>query len=146
MLYLDTSLVVALVAPEARSSEARRWLEEQSSEVVAISDWVVTEVSSAFSVKQRTGSLDDVARARADRAFERLSRDVFEVLPVPRAAFVAAAGMSGQPELTLRGGDALHLAIAAEHQARLCTRDIRQADAGRRLGFETSLPLDGGTA
>lgn len=143
MLYLDTSFVVALLAPEAHSAKALRWLEAQAPGEVAISDWVVTEASSALSLKQRTGDLDEAGRARGDRAFKRLTSEVFEVLPVPRAAFAAAATMSSRWQVGLRAGDALHVAIAAEHQRVLCTRDARQADAAHRLGLETVLLFAG---
>jgi len=139
MLYLDPSLVVSLVTAEAHTAEAQDWLEDQDSSELAISDWVLTEVVSALSIKQRTGQIDDVTRARASRAFDDLARDAFSVLPVPRTAFVAAAVMAGRPELVLRSGDALHLATAAHHGARLCTRDARQADAGNRLGLNVFL-------
>lgn len=139
MLYLDPSLVVSLVTAEAHTAEAQDWLEGQDSSELAISDWVVTEVVSALSIKQRTGQIDDITCARASRAFDDLARDAFSVLPVPRTAFVAAAAMAGRPELVLRSGDALHLATADHHGARLCTRDARQADAGNRLGLNVFL-------
>ena len=78
-------------------------------------------------------------RARAERAFRRLSREVFEVLPVPRGAFASADSFAARAELSLRASDALHLAIAAESQAGLFTLDVRQAEAGRRLGLESVL-------
>jgi predicted nucleic acid-binding protein len=139
MLYLDPSLVVSLVTAEAHTAAAQDWLEDQHSSELAISDWVITEVGSALSIKQRTGQIDDVTRARAARAFDDLARDAFSVLPVPRTAFAAAAAMAGRPELVLRSGDALHLATADHHGARLCTRDARQADAGNRLGLNVFL-------
>ncbi len=139
MLYLDPSLIVSLVTAEAHTAEAQDWLEGQDPVELAVSDWVVTEVASALSIKQRNGQIDDVTRARASRAFDDLARDAFSVLPVPRTAFLAAAAMAGRPELVLRSGDALHLATADHHGARLCTRDARQADAGNRLGLNVFL-------
>ncbi len=139
MLYLDPSLVVSLVTAEAHTAEAQDWLDDQDPDQLAVSDWVVTEVASALSIKQRNGQIDDVTRARASRAFDDLARDALSVLPVPRTAFVAAAAMAGRPELVLRSGDALHLATADHHRARLCTRDARQAEAGNRLGLNVFL-------
>ena len=139
MLYLDTSLVVALVTREARTGLAQAWLQEQATGETVISDWVTVEVSSALSIKERSRDMNEMDRARAERAFRRLSREVFEVLPVPRGAFASAASFSARAELSLRASDALHLAIAAERQAGLCTLDVRQAEAGRRLGLESVL-------
>ncbi len=144
MLYLDTSLVVALITREARSAAAQDWLQEQAAGETAVSDWVIVEVSSALSIKQRTGDLHEVERSQAEQAFQRLSREVFDVLPVPRAAFAAAAGFAARQELSLRSGDALHLAISAHRDVRLCTLDARQAHAGRRLGLQTVLLFSNG--
>lgn len=142
MLYLDASLAVSLITPERYTRAARAWLAAQEPEELAVSDWVLTEVSSALSIKQRTGTLDEGGRVKAQRTFQVLVRDSFHVLPVSRASFREAAVIAGRPELTLRSGDALHLAVAGEHDARLCTRDDRQADAGRRLGVEVYLLTD----
>lgn len=98
MRYLDTSLVVTLVTAEAQSAKAQRWLEKQQLANVAVSDWTVTETASALSIKQRAGLLDDVARARADRAFARLTNEILDVLPVSRGAFTSAARMSSRSE------------------------------------------------
>ena len=139
MLYLDPSLVVSLVTAEGHTAQAQDWLEDQEPDQLVVSDWVVTEVASALSIKRRTGQIDDVTHARVSRAFDELARDAFSVLPVPRSAFVAAAAMAGRPEVGLRSGDALHLATADHHGARLCTRDARQAEAGNRLGLDVFL-------
>lgn len=136
MLYLDPSLAVSLVTSETHTAAAQDWLENQDPQRLAVSDWVLAEVSSALSIKQRTGELDEVSRARSQRAFEGLVQATFTVLTVPRAAFRAAAEMARRPELVLRSGDALHLATAVHHGVRLCTRDARQAAAGRRLGLD----------
>jgi len=41
--------------------------------------------------------------------------------------------------LALRAGDALHLAICADHGATLCTLDRRLSEAGSTLGVKTML-------
>jgi predicted nucleic acid-binding protein len=41
--------------------------------------------------------------------------------------------------LGLRAGDALHLAICADHRVTLCTLDQRLSDAASLLGFKTML-------
>ncbi len=50
-----------------------------------------------------------------------------------------ASQFADQFALGLRGGDALHLAIAADHGATLCTLDRRLNDAGLALGVKTLL-------
>ncbi|HWX27774.1 MAG TPA: hypothetical protein VNZ53_10105 [Steroidobacteraceae bacterium] len=41
--------------------------------------------------------------------------------------------------LGLRAGDALHLAVCADHGATLCTLDHRLSDAGSALGVNAML-------
>jgi predicted nucleic acid-binding protein len=139
MLYLDASLAVTLITPEPHTTAARAWLAEQEPIELSVSDWVLTEVSSALSIKQRRGALDERGRVQAQRTFDELVHESFQVLDVPRVSFRHAAAMAGQPALGLRSGDALHLAIAQHHGARLCTRDDRQAEAGRRVGIDVFL-------
>ena len=55
MIYLDTSVVVALLTPEERSPQALNWF-EQCSEPLFSSDWLITETHSALSLKQRQHS------------------------------------------------------------------------------------------
>ena len=136
MRYLDPSLVVSLITYESFTAAAQEWLADQPPAQVAVSDWVITEVSSALSIKQRTGDLDGTARRRAQTTFDVLVRDSATVLDVPRACFARAADMAGRAELGLRSGDALHLAVAQHHRVQLCTRDERQAHAGRALGVD----------
>lgn len=65
MLYLDTSLLVAALTSETRTSFVQQWLEDQDPEELAVSDWVVAEFSSALSIKLRTGQIGPAHRADA---------------------------------------------------------------------------------
>ena len=51
---LDTSPLVAALTREASTRHVQAWLESHGSEELLISDWVVTEFSSALSIKMRT--------------------------------------------------------------------------------------------
>jgi len=73
-------------------------------------------------------------------AFTTLTTEALIVWSVSRHHFRTAAAFADQYALGLRAGDALHLAIAAEHGATLCTLDRRLADAGGALGVKTLLP------
>jgi predicted nucleic acid-binding protein len=46
MIYLDTSVVVALLTPEERSAQALDWFAE-SREPLISSDWLITETHTA---------------------------------------------------------------------------------------------------
>jgi|SRR5271166_1066130 len=139
MLYLDTSLLVAALTNEVESRRMQEWLGEQDSHRLAISDWVATEFSSALSIKLRTGQIEAGHRADALAMLTRLTADSIAILPVSRLQFRTAARFADQYALGLRAGDALHLAICADHGATLCTLDRRLGDAGSALGVKTAL-------
>ena len=139
MLYIDTSLIVAALTNEAETERIQGWLGQQAEGDLAISDWVATEFSSALSIKLRAGHIEPAHRADALAMFARLITDNFLVLPVSRMQFRTAARFADQHQLSLRAGDALHLAVCADHGTTLCTLDRRLSDAGPALGINTML-------
>jgi uncharacterized protein len=139
MLYLDTSILVSALTNEADTAAVQAWLAGQVVRDLTISDWVVTEFSSAVSIKLRTGQLGPDHRAAALASFTRLAAETFSVLPVERASFRTAARFADQPALNLRAGDALHLAICAEWGATLCTLDRRLGEAAPVVGVGSVL-------
>jgi hypothetical protein len=100
---------------------------------------VSTEFSSALSIKLRTGQIEAVHRADALAMFTRLTAESFSMMPVSRLQFRTAARFADQHSLGLRAGDALHLAICADHGATLCTLDRRLGDAASALGVKSML-------
>jgi predicted nucleic acid-binding protein len=132
-------LLVAALANEAATERVQIWLERQPPERLLISDWVVTEFASALSIEVRTGTIRVTDRARIAAAFTRLRADSLTVLSVTRDHFVAAALYAEQFSLGLRAADALHLAIAAERGATICTLDKRLSEAAMALAVNAEL-------
>ena len=139
MLYLDTSVLVAALTNEPRTSEIQEWLAAQPPEQLAISDWVITEFSGTLSLKVRTGQLTPAHRAEALAVFASLTEASFTVLPLSRLEFHTAARFADQHVTGLRSGDALHLAVAASHGLRLNSMDRELVQAAEALGVSAAL-------
>ncbi len=138
-LYIDTSIIVAALTTEARSIQARHWLREHRADGLSISDWVITEVSTALSIKVRIGALTPATQAASLQQLARMQRGLVRLLTVEPSFFREAARIADRHETGVRAGDALHLAICAHFGRALCTFDKDQANAGRSIGIRTTL-------
>jgi len=136
MLYLDTSLLVPLFIREPKSLAVGAWLVGIGPTDLAVSDWGVTEFSSAASIKTRTGQIDEAARAHMQADFQEFIRSrVRTVVPVLSADFHRAAELCDRWQMGLRAGDALHVAIAERRGLAVCTLDRTMFDAALALGL-----------
>ena len=135
MHYLDTSFIVSALTPDEIASKASRlWLREHSEVGLMISHWVLTEVSSALSLKVRTGQLSLDQRTDVHKEWRVFWESSLSLLDIIQEDFLTAASFAERHALNLRAGDALHLAIARRTGCTLMTLDRRMADAAREVG------------
>ena len=134
MIYLDTSLLVTALTAEPDTTRVQAWLAKREAGALCISDWAVSEFSSALALKLRRGELNAEERARVLSNWRATQRDNLVVIPVPQPAYDLAARFCDRHELGLRAGDALHLAVASLGGHSLATLDARMAKGAVAVG------------
>ena len=117
MVYVDTSVLVALHLNEPRSADVARWFGACDDELVS-AIWCVTEFASALGIKQRTGQITKAEAQAAWQRFERLCANDLQLMPVEPATFHRAAMLTLNAATGLLAGDSLHLAAALDAKAK----------------------------
>lgn len=139
MVYVDTSVLVALLLNEARSADVARWYGACDKELVSAM-WCVTEFASALSIKQRTGQITEAEGQAAWQRFERLCANDLQLLPLEPATFHRAAVLALDAATGLRAGDSLHLAAALAAKAKsMATLDEVLAKNAKRLKLKLTV-------
>jgi uncharacterized protein len=142
MVYVDTSVLLALCVNEPMSSAVTQWY-AACTEEMASAAWCVTEFASALGIKQRTKQLSSEQGTSAWQVFERLCAGDLQLLPVEPVTFHRAALLTLDASTGLRAGDALHLAVALDVKATtLATLDDVLARNAKRMKI-APLAFDG---
>lgn len=135
MVYVDTSVIVALLTAESGTAKVTKWYAAQN-EAPTCSDWLLTEFASAIAMKVRTKQISEATAKSVRKEFSVLAAGGLRVVPVSRAAFGRAATLTAAHQHGLRAGDALHLAVAIELGAtQMATLDSGLAKNSKRLGL-----------
>ncbi len=136
MIYVDTSVWIAMHVRESRTAEVQDWLEAQEISTLCCSEWVKTEYASALSIRRRRNELNAADFADAHRAFAQLCVAGPLWLDVEPPDFLTAAGYCADVDSGLRAGDALHLAVAVRTRCKaLFSLDKLMNLNARRLGL-----------
>ena len=137
MLYVDTSVLVALCTNEAKTASVIQWYAACTDDLASAA-WCVTEFASALGIKQRSGQLTETQAQTAWLQFERVCANDLQLLPVEAMTFHRAAMLTMDASAGLRAGDALHLACAMEAKAAgLVTLDAVLAKNAKRVNVKT---------
>ena len=97
MIYIDTSALVPAFIREPKSEAVLAWI-ETSGERLVVSEWAITEFSSAAAIKVRTG---EIAPAMAKQARSRcleFAQDHCSIAVPQRAEFRRAAGLAADAQ------------------------------------------------
>ena len=70
MIYLDTSVAVALLVPEPRTADVQAWFAGLAEATIG-SDWLLAEFASAIAIKQRRSELSDANATRSSTCWWR---------------------------------------------------------------------------
>lgn len=138
--YLDTSVVVSFFVSEIRTAPVRDWLSANSSAEILISEWTLTEFHSTLALKLRTNQISAEIKAEVEYFMVAATETIFRTIAVSIPDFRRAATLASNPDLWLRAGDALNLAIAEREAAVLCTLDKRLFAAAAQTGIAASMP------
>lgn len=116
MVYLDTSVIVALLTQEAGSETAQQllsdWLQDGGSAMC--SDWAAAEFRCAIAAKHRAGLIAAADVPYIAATLDALCREKLEAAQTLASDVIRAGELAlAKPALRLRACDALHIAIAA---------------------------------
>lgn len=140
-MYLDSCILVKLLAPEPDSAALERDLR---GEVLVTSELATTEVASALLARERAGTLGARDRERALAQLHRWIRSEEIILaPLDSPVLRRATRLLEQchPAVPLRTLDAIHLATAdLVGEGPLCSTDRRLREAAGHIGLEVHPP------
>jgi hypothetical protein len=135
-LYFDTSFLAPLFLEEATSAKIEQFMSRLPVGDLATSHLARVEFSSLLAREVRTGGLDGKDAVKADAQFEASMTESFVVLLPNVDDYDLAKEFLQKHALGLRTVDALHLAIAKNHNAQaIYTLDKTFLKAGKALGL-----------
>lgn len=141
MLYLDTAVVLTLFVNETTSSAVEHWLAARR-QPLAFSDWGLTECASALALKTRRREIDTAQAKRCFEAIAGFANETCELIACAAHHQTEAQRLLSRFDLTLRAGDALHLAISQHAGATLVSYDKLLTESAKSVGAKVRNPLE----
>jgi uncharacterized protein len=134
VFYFDTSFVAPLLLHEDTSDSIERFVRGLVDEALVLSHWTCLEFNSVVARRVRMKLLDADLAGEVLKRFDALVEQSFDLLVPAAADFRLARQYVADFRTGLRGGDALHLAIAANAGVqRLLTLDTGLLRAAKLL-------------
>lgn len=136
--YVDTSVWCAYCFNEEGAQDARNWLFGADLTRLGTAWWTETEFASALGIQQRSKAMTTAQALRAQQRFVE-SMGMVHRLNVIQPDYLEAAAAVADGKTGLRGGDALHLAVAQRHGCTaIATLDLVMQRNAKRLGFHVT--------
>jgi predicted nucleic acid-binding protein len=132
-VYLDASIIVALLTNDALTSRARTFL-QTGSLTLLISDYAAAEVASVIARRVRTRALTEAEARAAFNNLDQWTRTFAQPVETAAGDIAMAAGFIRRLDLTLRAPDAINIAIARRLGVALATFDTGMASCASTLG------------
>jgi predicted nucleic acid-binding protein len=133
-IYLDASVLVSMFTIDEHTTRARGWLGAVD-RALSLSDWTLTEFSSATAIGVRVGRFTEADRDEAEARLGAWLGSSEVVESVDPDDVRMARGLIRATRLPLRASDALHLAITHRLGDTLATFDVGMARAAADLGI-----------
>jgi len=135
-VYLDTSVVVAILVDEPSSEVARAWFRRADDDVI-VADLAAVEFAAGISRWLRMGRIDVGQAEFALASFDMLHAQCLSYAH-GRDDFALAELIARDFATRLLAPDALHLASAKNAGAALATFDVRLTEAAKAQGVEVA--------
>lgn len=129
--YLDTSVLVALILPDAHSQNADAWLKKVNPTLVT-SDFCTIEFAAVVSRRVRMNNLSVPTANLALRTLDGWLARTAQVVPCAPHHMALAAALVRDFPTKLMAPDAIHLAVTKILGATIATFDSRLAEAAQR--------------
>lgn len=133
-LYLDTSVVIALLTEDPLSSRAYTAL-ENNREPLLVSDVGAAEFAAVVGRNIRTGNITRHHGVAALVIFDQWSSRAARLVQIDPVDVAIAGSYLRRLDLALFAPDAIHIAFAERFDATLLTFDRAMAVAARTLGL-----------
>jgi predicted nucleic acid-binding protein len=132
-VYLDASVLVALLTDDPFTRRADAFLRENAS-VLIISDFAAAEFASVIARHVRTGDIMQNDAHIVFSTFDAWAARTAQRLEIRADDIAGATAFLRRLDLTLRAPDAINIAIAQRVGATLVTFDDKMIASARALG------------
>jgi uncharacterized protein len=132
-LYLDASVVVALLTKDVFTSRAETYI-RANAPILIVSDFAAAEFASVIARRLRVREITEPIARVVFAALDAWVIRTTEHAETTTADIIAAAGALRRLDLPLRTADAVNIAIARRIGATLMTFDEKMAASAKALG------------